>query len=70
MSAGTWIEPAAVLGRPKDEPARVALDNMCGELGIEIAPISVAQARLGHDAYLQFGKAGEDFSRTDIIPAA
>jgi ribonuclease VapC len=55
MSAGTWIELGAVASRGDDDLKR-RLDGLMGELNIEIAPVSPGQARLGHDAYLKFGK--------------
>ena len=56
LSAGNWIELGAVLKRPGDEGPRRALDSLIEQLHITIAPVTVVQARIGHAAYLRYGK--------------
>lgn len=54
LSAGTWIELGAVTS---DDPRlRAELALLMSTYSIAIAPVSVDQARIGHDAYRQFGK--------------
>ncbi len=56
LSAGSWIELAAVTSKEGDEAVVAALSVLLADLRIEIAPVTVVQARLGHDAYRSFGK--------------
>lgn len=97
ISAGNWIELSAVLTRRKSEALDAAFDSFRRTTILEIEPVSVDQAQIGHDAYRKYGHGsghkadlnfgdcfayalakasgkpllykGEDFSRTDIIPA-
>lgn len=57
MAAGTWIELAAVISR-RDDHADLfpILEGIVEQLRLEIAPMSIAQARIGHDAYREFGR--------------
>jgi len=56
LSAGSWIEMAAVLNKPEDDDARLALGKLMKQLRIEVVPVTVEQAELGHKAYVRFGK--------------
>ena len=56
ISSGSWIELAAVLSRPGDWAERETLHRTIEQLGIEIAPMTAGQARIGHEAYLKYGK--------------
>jgi len=55
MSAGSWIELSAVLTRRNDDRT-AALYRLIDRLAIEIAPVTVDQSRIGHDAYRQYGR--------------
>ncbi len=56
ISAGNWVELGAVLSRTADDEMRRRLYALIDLTRIEIAPVTAAQAQLGHDAYLKFGK--------------
>jgi ribonuclease VapC len=56
VSAGTWVELAAVLSKDEDQDARMELYEICREFGIKISPVTEEQARIGHLAYLTYGK--------------
>ena len=56
MSAGSWIELAAVLKRPGDDRTRALLDAAMTAMNLTIVPVTVSQAQTGHAAYLRFGK--------------
>ena len=56
MSAGSWIELGAVTSKDGDEAFPALLSRMLERLRIAIEPVSVEQARIGHDAYRRFGK--------------
>ena len=54
LSAGSWIELAAVITRRL--PAWGGeLDRLMQRFDIAIAPVSVVQARIGHEAYRRYG---------------
>lgn len=44
------------MSKPEDARLRRALDELRDRLKIMIAPVSEAQARIGHEAYLTFGR--------------
>lgn len=54
MSAGTWVELAAVAIRGR-VIALPWLDNLLEIFKIEIEPVTIEQARIGHQAYREFG---------------
>jgi ribonuclease VapC len=54
LSAGSWIELGAVLTRRHDN-LKPELDEAIETFAIVIAPATVEQARIGHDAYRRFG---------------
>lgn len=54
VSAGSWVELAAVQVRGNRDFQR-ALDDLFEAAGLEIAPVSVTQARIAHDAYRSYG---------------
>jgi ribonuclease VapC len=56
LSAGTWIELAAVASKDGDEAVAAALPILMHDLKIALAPVTIVQARLGHDAYRMYGK--------------
>jgi len=60
LSAGSWIELAAVLRRPTNESARESLSVLMTELRVELVPVSTVQARIGHQAYLTYGKGNHE----------
>ncbi|MBA2918664.1 PIN domain-containing protein [Sphingomonas sp. MAH-20] len=55
ISAGSWVELGAVLGRRKPELAEEA-ESLLDKLGLSIAEVTTEQARIGHRAYLEFGR--------------
>ena len=55
VSAGSWIELGAVLGRRRPELAKEA-EALLDKLGLSIAEVTTEQARIGHSAYLEFGR--------------
>ena len=56
ISAGTWIELAAVVTRGGSPELALALRKLMAVLGIGILPVSAEQARLGFEAYRNFGR--------------
>ena len=54
ISSGTWIELSAVAVRKKILTHRW-LERARSGYRIEITPVSVEQARIGHEAYRQYG---------------
>jgi len=97
MSAATYVELGAVLDSRLSPENRRRLDSLLESYGVEIVPLTPAQAKLARTAYRDFGKGsghaarlnlgdcfsyalasetgesllfvGEDFTKTDIIPA-
>ena len=55
MSAGIWIELAAVGTRRFGASNFELLYRFVTEAGIVIAPVTVTQARIAHDAYRTYG---------------
>lgn len=55
MAAGSWIEVAAVLTRKDKGHLFAVASTVCQRFQIEIAAMTVAQAQIGHDAYLTLG---------------
>ncbi|WP_203337427.1 type II toxin-antitoxin system VapC family toxin [Nocardioides limicola] len=56
MSAATYLETAAVIDRRGDPVLSRRLDELLEALGLEIVEVSPDQARLGREAYRDFGK--------------
>lgn len=54
LSAGSWIELGAVLTRRYDD-LKSELGEAMETFAIVIAPLTVEQAEIGHDAYRRFG---------------
>lgn len=55
MSAGSWVELAAVLTRSRRDILFVSLEELMTHFSIRIEPTTEGQARIGHDAYRQYG---------------
>ena len=55
LSAGTWIELAAVITRRKPNLS-VPFERFVKTSGVRIAPVTEEQARIGHDAYRRYGR--------------
>lgn len=55
ISTGSWIEIAAVLTRRSDDRI-AALYELIDAFAIEIVPMSIQQAQIGHDAYRRYGR--------------
>lgn len=56
LSAGNYLETSIVIDKDRDPAASARLDSLLGQLKIEIAPVTAAQARLARQAYRDFGK--------------
>lgn len=56
MSAGSWIELGAVTSDLGDDQLPALLDQMLARLEIRLEPVTLEQARIGHEAYRRFGK--------------
>lgn len=56
MSAGSWLELAAVIVRSGDHHLWGDATALLEAAGITIIPVSVEQARLGREAYRRFGR--------------
>ena len=56
MSAGNYLEAAIVIDRDRDPVLSAGLDALLDNLGIGIAPVTEAQARIARQAYRDFGK--------------
>jgi ribonuclease VapC len=56
MSAATFVEAGAVVGRDPDPIVRRQLDALIEAASIAIEPFTEAQARVARDAYRDFGK--------------
>jgi ribonuclease VapC len=65
LSAGTWFELAAVVSKDGDEAVAAALPILMQDLQIALAPVTIVQARIGHEAYHRFGK-GRDKARLNF----
>jgi ribonuclease VapC len=55
MSAGTWIELAAVITRKQRDDLEESLRCLLLEGGVRIVAVTPDQAELGHRAYRKFG---------------
>lgn len=60
LSAGGWMELSAVLTRSNRAALFPLLDAIIAEFAIKIAPTTVEQARIGHDAYRKYGIGSGD----------
>jgi ribonuclease VapC len=56
MSAGSWLELAAVLTRRGNPSMARDAELLFAELRIEIVPVSVEQAALGREGYRRYGR--------------
>jgi ribonuclease VapC len=56
MSAGNYLETGIVIDRDGDAAMSAELDLLFDQLGIEITPVTPAQARIARQAYRDFGK--------------
>lgn len=56
MSAGNYLEAGSVIDGLGDPIASANLDRLLQQLGVEIAPVTPAQARIARQAYRDFGK--------------
>lgn len=56
MSAATFVEAAIVIDGRRDPVLSRMFDTLLNDLGVEIRPVSVDQARLARQAYRDFGK--------------
>lgn len=55
VSAGSWIEIAAVMTR-RNADLNDALQDLVEQSDLQIMPTDVQQARIGHDAYRRYGR--------------
>jgi ribonuclease VapC len=56
ISAATYLEAAIVIDGSRNPVLSRRLDDLVRGLGIIIEPVTAAQARLGREAYRDFGK--------------
>ena len=56
MSAATLIETALVIDSRRDPVASRRLDDLLGESGVLIEPVTGHQARIARDAHRDFGR--------------
>lgn len=56
MSAATFVEAASAIDGRRDPVLSRMFDTLLNDLGVEIRPVSVDQARLARQAYRDFGK--------------
>jgi ribonuclease VapC len=56
ISAGNFLEAAIVIDGSRDPIASRRFDDLCDAAGLVIEPVTEAQARIGRDAYRDFGK--------------
>lgn len=56
ISAGNWVEIAAVLSQRADHDLAVQAAQLLHELRIVVEPVTPEQAQIGHEAYFRFGK--------------
>ncbi|MEU8195723.1 type II toxin-antitoxin system VapC family toxin [Microbispora amethystogenes] len=56
MSAGTYLELAAVVERARDPAASRLLDDLLARTRVQIMPMTADQARTARRAYCDFGK--------------
>ncbi|HNL51709.1 MAG: type II toxin-antitoxin system VapC family toxin [Candidatus Nanopelagicales bacterium] len=56
MSAGSYTELMCVMARSREPAASRRVDQFLAALGIEVLPVSVAQARLAGEAYRVYGR--------------
>ncbi|WP_213980597.1 type II toxin-antitoxin system VapC family toxin [Sphingomonas sp. dw_22] len=65
VSAGSWIELSAVQVRGNRDYQQ-ALDVLAAEFSLAIAPVTVEQARIGHEAYRKFGMGSGHSARLNF----
>jgi ribonuclease VapC len=56
LSAASYLEISLVMDKEQDAIARVGLDDLIAESRITIEPVTEEQARIGRQAYRDFGK--------------
>ncbi|MBX9859240.1 MAG: type II toxin-antitoxin system VapC family toxin [Sphingomonas sp.] len=56
ISAGNYRETAIVIDGDRDPVLTAELDMVLQRLGVDIAPVTEAQARIARQAYRDFGK--------------
>ncbi|MGI9030999.1 MAG: type II toxin-antitoxin system VapC family toxin [Ilumatobacteraceae bacterium] len=56
MSAGNWLEAANVVDSRRDPIGSRRFDELIAQAGIEIVPVTPAQAAIARQAYRDFGR--------------
>jgi ribonuclease VapC len=56
ISAGTYLESPVVLLKKPDSGVELELDRLIYESDIVIIPVTATHARIGRQAYLEYGK--------------
>jgi ribonuclease VapC len=56
LSAGSYLEASVVLLRRRGEGVELDLDRLIYESEIVIIPVTTVHARIGRQAYLEYGK--------------
>lgn len=65
ISAGSWIELAAVLTRREDDRTE-ALYGLVRAFEISIEPVDIEQGRIGHAAYRRYGRGSGDPAQLNL----
>ncbi len=66
LSAGTYVELSAVVDGRRDAALSGALDAILASSRIEIADLTVQQARIARDAYQRFGRGSGHPARLNM----
>jgi ribonuclease VapC len=66
LSAASYVELAAVIDGQGDPVLSGALDDLLQIYGIEVAPLTEAQARIARTAYRDFGKGSGHPARLNM----
>jgi ribonuclease VapC len=66
ISAATYVELGIVIDGPGDAVLSSALDRFLEDAGLQIAPLTAAQARIARDAYRRFGRTSGSPARLNM----
>jgi ribonuclease VapC len=66
LSAASYVETAAVIDSSRDPIASRRFDDLLREAGIEIEPVTEAQARIARFAYRDFGRGSKHPARLNF----
>jgi ribonuclease VapC len=66
LSAASYVQTAAVIDSSRDPIASRRFDDLLREAGIEIEPVTEAQARIARFAYRDFGRGSKHPARLNF----